>query len=375
VGFLHHCRYFVFILWIASLIVRYYQTGANEILAATLDFVRQTQGQLDKAIVSRNDSSEQQRSRKSAIVYLGNEGHFGSQRSGRPSCGSILESLQSLARHLPLVAMTTNNQSSSYQEAPVIMFLHEDELSNATIDALTDASPFPVSFHKFVFDQPRDKQWENEKDLNYKRMCAFWFHYFFELDFLPDYVMRMDTDSCLTSDMDIDPFEYVIENNVEYMYHSTLMDHPSVLVGLSDFVKQHPGGSPNNVNRTALFWPAGGENIMIAHSTNLEFMYVPSFRTPQVLEWKDGVRRNGGIFRERWGDAPLRSLVTAMFLDTVTRFCPFTYNHSSWGERRQCVGTEFPVENGLGWTTVYRNVTTGAVVEGNAMRQTERQLH
>jgi Glycolipid 2-alpha-mannosyltransferase len=275
--------------------------------------------------------------------------------------------------------MTTNNQSSSYQEAPVIMFLHEDELSNATIDALTDASPFPVSFHKFVFDQPRDKQWENEKDLNYKRMCAFWFHYFFELDFLPDYVMRMDTDSCLTSDMDIDPFEYMIENNVEYIYHSTFFDPPSMVEELYDFVVQHPAGQ-GNVNRSLALWWGNPAGNMQSFSTNLEFMYIPAFRTPQVLEWKEEVWRNGGIFRKRWGDAPLRAVVTSLFFNKsrVSNFCHFTYNHSSWTEMPMCTspGPAWSLENIQGWNTVYRNKTTGAVVEANTANQhyTEHEL-
>jgi hypothetical protein len=92
-------------------------------------------------------------------------------------------------------------------------------------------------------------------------MCAFWFHYVFELDFLPSYVMRLDTDSCLTSKMEIvNPFQYMYGNKIEYMYHSTFHDFPGVIEELKDFVIQHPGHPVNNHSPLVL-WPGWEECV------------------------------------------------------------------------------------------------------------------
>ena len=299
-----------------------------------------------------------------AFVYLGNEEHLSVRelRDDRPNCRSVYESLWSLASHFPS-AKNNISANSSFPE-PVVIILHENELTNFTRHALTYFSPFPIYFHEIVYEQPRDRKWENVtikfEGLPYLRMCAFWFHYIFELEFLPDYIMRLDTDSCLTSNMKINPFQYMYENNVEYMYHSTFGESHDLIEELKDFVIQHPG---QHVNRTLSMWRDGHE--MEVFSTNLEWMYVPAFRRPDVVAWYDKVGRNGGVFRNRWGDAPLRTVVVAMFFNSskVSRFCNFSYNHSFWDPLKECLGKAGdPYVNKFGWNMVYMNVTSGESV-------------
>ena len=301
-----------------------------------------------------------------AFVYLGNEEHLSvsGMRADRPNCRSVYESLRSLASHFP-TAKNNINANSSFPE-PVVIILHENELTNSTRLALTDVSPFPIYFHEVLYEQPRDRKWENVtikfEGLPYLRMCAFWFHYIFELKFLPDYIMRLDTDSCLTSNMKINPFQYMYENNMEYMYHSTFGESQDFIEELKDFAMEHPG-KPFNNNSTLSLWRDGYE--MEVFSTNLEWMYVPAFRRPDVVAWYNKVGRNGGVFRNRWGDAPLRTVVVAMFFkkSRVSRFCNFSYNHSFWDPLKECVGKADDLYvNELGWNIVYTNATTGESV-------------
>ena len=56
------------------------------------------------------------------------------------------------------------------------------------------------------------------------------------LTFLPSYVMRLDTDSCLTSKMEINPRQYLYGNKIEHMHHSTFHEFPGVIEELKDFV-------------------------------------------------------------------------------------------------------------------------------------------
>jgi hypothetical protein len=118
------------------------------------------------------------------------------------------------------------------------------DLGSATKEGIIGASPFPVEFanvnliHADLEIKIKSKL---ESPMAYKRMCAFLFYFFFQLSFLPDHTMRMDTNSCILSDMPSNPFQVMHELSLDYMYHSTLKSPVTLLEKLRDFVSQHPG--------------------------------------------------------------------------------------------------------------------------------------
>jgi len=290
-----------------------------------------------------------------AIVYLGNEKHFVKQRKGRPSCSSVYDSLKSLATYYRPVDYRSDSTIFSGVDLSVIM-MYDGKLSNSTRLALTEASPFPLYFREILYIQPRDDKWANVSIVGYKRMCAFWFHYLFELEFLPDYIMRLDTDSCLVSNVDINPFQYMVENQIEYMYHSIIGGRLDLVEGLKEFIIENPGQSFNNNSALTLFKKGHIELF----TNNVEWLYLPAFRRPPILEWKEKVRQNGGIFRIRWGDAPLRTIVTTMFFNNsrISRFCSFSYNHSRWTTLKACTKKKDDLVDRFGWNIVYLNKKT-----------------
>jgi hypothetical protein len=172
-------------------------------------------------------------------------------------------------------------------------------------------------------------------------MCAFWFRHFFELDLLPEYAMRLDSDTCLTSDLTMSPFQYMHEHGVDYMFHSTVGEPAFVIDELKDFVAEHPGRPQvDHIHDPLLLWHYKNRpGRMEVFSTNLEWYRVPVFRRKEILEWQDEVEKEGGVYRNRWGDAPLRTVVVTKFLNSsrVARFCDFTYNHSIWKPFVGCV--------------------------------------
>ena len=275
--------------------------------------------------VAADKEKEKQVMFQDAIVYLTGKHIY---RQGRTHCPSLLHSLGSLARHFPV---------SNPGSVPVVMILSDVDLDNKTLAKIEQASPFPVQFHVDVpFSKTKDEpeiipgyKW----DASYKRMCAFWFKYFFELDFLPNFVMRMDTDSCLTSDMPKNPFETMRERKLDYMWYSTFYETADVIVDLKNFTESHPGNPvTDHDNDPSYLWEDEPNAPMRVFSTNLEWLYIPAFRRPEVLEWKQEVMESQGIFEHRWGDAPLRTLVATKFFNTsaVARFCNFDYAHSMW---------------------------------------------
>jgi hypothetical protein len=75
------------------------------------------------------------------------------------------------------------------------------DIDRATKEGIIGASPFPVEFanvnliHADLEIKIKSKL---ESPMAYKRMCAFLCYFFFQLSFLPDHIMRMDTDSSQT---------------------------------------------------------------------------------------------------------------------------------------------------------------------------------
>lgn len=313
-----------------------------------------------------NQIETQVKEHQDAIVYLTGPDIY---RPSRTQCPSLLHSLSSLARHFSVPDPTS---------VPVVMILSDASLDNKTRAKIVQASPFPVRFHLDVpFSKTEDEPDEipvTHEGVAYKRMCAFWFKYFFELGFLPNYVMRMDTDSCIISDLPSNPFEAMRERKLDYMWYSTFIEPSNVIVDLKNFTESHPG-NPNtdHANDPSLLFGTGVGNMRV-FSTNLEWFFIPAFRRPEVVEWKQQVMDSNGIYNHRWGDAPLRTLEATKFFNTsaVARFCDFAYTHSVWAPFLPCDPKEdihhFPArkgqiknENGTivgsttyGWETILR---------------------
>merc|ERR1712166_967012 len=50
-------------------------------------------------------------------------------------------------------------------------------------------------------------------------------------------------------------------------------------------------------------------------ATNWEVVHLPSFQEPRVARFIDYIYDNGGIWKSRWGDAPLRTITALLFLE------------------------------------------------------------
>jgi hypothetical protein len=125
---------------------------------------------------------------------------------------------------------------------------------------------------------------------------------------------------------------------MDYMWHSTFNEPGNVIANLSKFVSEHPGNPHTDHQNDPLMLWNNRSGHMDVFSTNLEWVRIEAFRRQEIMDWKEEVERNGGIYRHRWGDAPLRTIVATQFLNTsrVGRFCGFSYNHSSWDPFRAC---------------------------------------
>jgi hypothetical protein len=278
----------------------------------------------------------------SAIVYLANDVHL---ERGRGQCPTIYDSLHSLKVHMP---WTDWNQTN-------IIIMHESgKMSTSNMHLIRAAAPCDVVFQNVdVYDADvllfRRLPYE---PATYLHMCNFWSSGIFKLSFLPEYVMRMDTDACLSSDMPHDPFDRMRRGNIKYMWHSKMLENPTWIVGLRSFVEEHGGNTDDYWNKSfsdeylrkwkeqQRKWNISDEFGKIpVYSTNLEWFHMPSFREPAIAKWTEQVRQSGGIWMHRWGDAPLRTIAVNQFMNTskeVLRFCEFEYAHSNWPPFERC---------------------------------------
>lgn len=56
-------------------------------------------------------------------------------------------------------------------------------------------------------------------------------------------------------------------------------------------------------------------NVPFTYSTNFEVVKVDFFRQESIRKWSEYILDNGGIYKYRWGDAPLRYVTLAIFAE------------------------------------------------------------
>lgn len=57
------------------------------------------------------------------------------------------------------------------------------------------------------------------------------------------------------------------------------------------------------------------DSTVFTYSTNFEVAKTEFFHRPEVRNWTDYILGEGGIYKYRWGDAPLRFLTLALFAE------------------------------------------------------------
>eukprot|EP00937_MAST-01D_sp_MAST-1D-sp2_P008055 g8055.t1 len=173
-----------------------------------------------------------------------------------------------------------------------------------------------------------------------------------------EYYMRLDTDSFLLGPWFAgnggDPFARMRARRCVYGYNKVERDFGPTVAGLWRFLLAHAQQRGHSVRwslsllrGTAL---DGGGAAAVSGSTqwgeqqlpifynNFELGHVPFFRSAAAQQYARDVDSSLGIYRHRWGDAPLRyAAVSLLASDTqVCYFAPalYPYYHGRWGWRQ-----------------------------------------
>ena len=75
-----------------------------------------------------------------------------------------------------------------------------------------------------------------------------------------------------------------------------------------------------------------------AYSTNLEVINTIRYNEDDIISFINTIDKSNHIFHDRWGDAPIRYMISIMFWSAqyLIRLCDFDYQHSIWKPYAMC---------------------------------------
>lgn len=239
---------------------------------------------------------------------------------------------------------------------PIILLATESWQDQEMNDILKHWPNLPFIFSNIenIFStEPTRLNISNLDDVTYKRMCIFKSYGFLDMAVIRelDFIMYIDDDACLAGPIAFDVFAVMQENHIRYGFVETFRDGPGVTTGIVDYVKDYV--HKNKIEYSNSVLKKWVDNAMFgdttptamadhdddppapplpfAFSTNLEWIDLKSYRRPEVQALMMSIRENDYIFERRWGDAPIRFLLSFMFWspNEVMKVC-VEYFHSSW---------------------------------------------
>ncbi|CAF1998225.1 unnamed protein product [Rotaria magnacalcarata] len=236
-------------------------------------------------------------------------------------------------------SLTQLSRMLSNNPRPVVIF-HEDDLSNSEIhqslaQILGNSTPLAFEHIKFSNSSIQPGRLHRRWSSKYFHMCRF-----FTL-MLPNhplltlfsYYWRLDTHSYIFGGQPIeDPFEIMQKRKIQYAFVMANRDNEAYTLGLwsffHQFLKEHCLVPSRNFRKTQPGWIDSYSTAIFF--TNLAIANVSLFRDhPLIRAWLHKADRNGGIYRYRWGDAPLHTLILTQLIprNQILRLRYFGYMH------------------------------------------------
>ncbi len=193
-----------------------------------------------------------------------------------------------------------------------------------------------VDFHQFPdgFDPEKESpNFKRRSKWGYQQMCRFWATKIWEHSVLDDYssFMRFDTDSCFTMSLPNYPYLPGLPTDDHYAYAANRLarDNPTFLDGLFKLSNKYVIDNNITVKNPRLRQKSKKVNIAL---NNFEISNITFFRQPEVTAFQ----RAGtevepfGVFRKRWGDAPIRLITLTIFAEeseVTWKSIPLGYKH------------------------------------------------
>jgi alpha 1,2-mannosyltransferase len=140
------------------------------------------------------------------------------------------------------------------------------------------------------------------------------------------YYLRLDTDSFILSRIPYDIFEWMESNSFDYgtIQQAIQIDNPKVVIGLWDFVEKWI----DNEKITTLIDVSKIPNGTMFY-TNFELGKLSFFKNEPYKKFYNAIKNSGGIYINRWGDAPIKYLGVKLFTEKIGYVSDFIYQHGA----------------------------------------------
>ena len=213
---------------------------------------------------------------------------------------------------------------------PIIIF-HEPDARNH-LRLITSWSKSYIVYQEITFKLPSfipsSYRYENctSHSRGYRHMCRFHSKLVYEQPImrLLDYAWRLDDDSELPYPIEVDVFQFMYQNDIEYGYQVVIEDEARCVDGLWDAARQYVADN----NLTTQFFHQLGDRRMFYN--NFELSKMSFWLSKQYQHYINYIDQLGGIYYRRWGDAPTKSIGLSMFMPKrkIHNFTFVSYKHS-----------------------------------------------
>lgn len=187
---------------------------------------------------------------------------------------------------------------------------------------------------------------------SYHNMCRFYSREFYHHPLLKDvkYTWRLEPGISFYCDIKYDIFQFMEMHDKVYGYVLNLYDGPESIRTLWNTTMQFVEKNPQylNVNGAYEWLKENGQkprNFEITNGystchfwTNFEITNLEFLRSEAYEKYMDFLENSGGFYYERWGDAPVRSIALALFIDKsrIHWFRDIGYNHAPYTNCPKC---------------------------------------
>ena len=214
-------------------------------------------------------------------------------------------------------------------EYPVILF-YTGNTGNKTDELLPVGTSRELIFmQQIVFHLPHylpNKTTTCPHGLGYRHMCRFHANTVYTHPIFQDleFAWRLDDDSLLLGpNIDYDVFKFMKDHDLVYGYNAIDRDIPPCAVGLWRAAVNYMNHShirDQYLSRWPRYW---------MFYNNFEISNLSIWRSKEYRGFMRYIDDLGGIYKYRWGDAPMKSLALAMFVspEKIHKFKHIGYQH------------------------------------------------
>lgn len=210
-------------------------------------------------------------------------------------------------------------------EVDMKVFVDQDGSLTEEVSEIIGNDTEVIDIRKFSTKELRKlPRFQQGFNIGYKGMCLFYSSEFIHYLSDYDYGIRLDADSIIASNFEIDNF---IETGKLYGYVRDKKDsHRETCETLPAEIKRYV-----KTNNVSIKCDESSINCWNFYN-NFNMSKLSLWRSPEYVSYMNYINANGGIQRHRWGDSTIQANAVKMFCNKsdIVKF-GFAYEHRSHG--------------------------------------------